>query len=179
MQNSGVNIPSIEYLVSIENLITAVFGFIGGFLVDFIGRKRMSIIGFVMLGLGYALLGILSQNSLSWYFYIFVDGIAWGIFFVIFVITIWADISNGLPSEKYYAVGVLPFFISYFLRLTVGFDLSSAIPKEAIFSFVAFFLFLAVLPLVYAPETLPEKTMKDRELKSYAEKAQKIKEKYS
>ena len=38
-------------------------------------------------------------------------------------------------------------------------------------------LFLAVLPLVYAPETLPEKTMKDRELKKYLEKAQKIVEK--
>jgi hypothetical protein len=32
---------------------------------------------------------------------------------------------------------------------------------------------LAVLPLIYAPETLPEKTMKDRELKSYIEKAKK------
>ena len=97
--------------------------------------------------------------------------VAWGIFFVIFVITIWADISNGEPCEKYYAVGVLPFFISYFIRFAFGFDLSLIIPGEAIFSFVAFFLFLAVLPLVYAPETLPEKTMKDRELKSYVEKA--------
>jgi MFS family permease len=171
MQNSGVNIPSIEYLRSIENLLGAVFGVIGGFLIDFVGRKRMSIIGFAMLGLGYSFLGILSENPLTWYFYTFVDGAAWGIFFVIFVITIWADLSNGSSSEKYYAVGVLPFFFSYFLRFTVGFDLSVAIPKEAIFSFVAFFLFLAVLPLVYAPETLPEKVMKDRDLKSYAEKA--------
>jgi Sec-independent protein translocase protein TatA len=43
-----------------------------------------------------------------------------------------------------------------------------------IFSFASLFLFLAVLPLVYAPETLPEKVMKDRDLKSYLEKAQKI-----
>jgi hypothetical protein len=40
-----------------------------------------------------------------------------------------------------------------------------------IFSFASVFLFLAVLPLIYAPETLPEKTMKDRDLKSYIEKA--------
>jgi len=40
-------------------------------------------------------------------------------------------------------------------------------------------LFLAVLPLVYAPETLPEKQMKDRELKNYIDKAQRVKEKYS
>jgi hypothetical protein len=33
------------------------------------------------------------------------------------------------------------------------------------------FLFIAVLPLLYAPETLPEKIMKDRALKGYVEKA--------
>ena len=171
MQNSGIIIPSLDFLRSIENLLTAVSAVIGGFLLDFVGRKRMSIIGFAMLGLGYSFLGIFSENPISWYFYTFVDGVAWGIFFVIFVMIIWADLSNGLASEKYYAVGVLPFFISFFLRLVVGFDLSSVIPGEALFSFVAFFLFLAVLPLLYAPETLPEKTMKDRELKGYVEKA--------
>jgi hypothetical protein len=38
-------------------------------------------------------------------------------------------------------------------------------------------LFLAVLPLLYAPETLPEKKIRDKELKSYIEKAKKAKEK--
>jgi hypothetical protein len=32
---------------------------------------------------------------------------------------------------------------------------------------------------MYAPETLPEKRIKDRELKSYVEKAKKAKEKYA
>jgi hypothetical protein len=40
----------------------------------------------------------------------------------------------------------------------------------------AFFLFLAVLPLMYAPETLSEKKIKDRELKQYIEKAKKARE---
>jgi len=33
--------------------------------------------------------------------------------------------------------------------------------------------------LVYAPETLPEKKIRERELKNYVVKAQKIREKYS
>ena len=41
------------------------------------------------------------------------------------------------------------------------------------FSFAAFFLFAATLPLFYAPETLPEKIMKDHDLKSYIENAKK------
>ncbi|HUK85621.1 MAG TPA: hypothetical protein VLU95_07150, partial [Candidatus Acidoferrum sp.] len=39
------------------------------------------------------------------------------------------------------------------------------------FSFASFFLFIAVIPLMVAPETLPEKVMKDQDLMSYAEKA--------
>ncbi|MDI9576893.1 MAG: hypothetical protein QM398_02000, partial [Thermoproteota archaeon] len=49
----------------------------------------------------------------------------------------------------------------------------AGIQKEMIFSFASVFLFLAVLPLIYAPETLPEKIMKDRDLRSYIEKAKK------
>jgi hypothetical protein len=35
-------------------------------------------------------------------------------------------------------------------------------------------LFVAIVPLLFAAETLPEKAMKDRDLKTYLEKAQKI-----
>lgn len=163
-----------DYLIMWDNVITGVFAIAGGFLIDILGRKRMSIVGFAMLGTAYAVLGLFYDMRFSWYFYTIIDGVAWGIFYVIFVVIIWGDLSQGKASDKYYAIGVLPFFVSNFIRLTVGNNLGDYIPTAAIFSFIAFFLFLAVLPLVYAPETLPEKQMKDRELKSYIEKAQKM-----
>lgn len=49
----------------------------------------------------------------------------------------------------------------------------STIDLTLVFTFTSVFLFLAVLPLIYAPETLPEKLMKDRDLKSYIENAKK------
>jgi len=52
------------------------------------------------------------------------------------------------------------------------------VSEYAIFSFAAFFLFLAVIPLMYAPETLPEKLIRQKELRRYVEKAKKIREKY-
>jgi len=168
-----------ELLLIIGNVLMGVFAIIGGFLSDSIGRKRMAIMGFVMLGFGYSILGIYPENLFSWYFHNIVDGAAWGMLFVIFVITIWGDLSYDAPSDKYYAIGVLPFFISKFLQLTVGEYIAAIIPSSAIFSFVAFFLFLAVVPLMFAPETLPEKTLKERELRSYIEKAKKIKEKFT
>jgi len=170
------NQSMITSLLIIENGISGVSAVIGGFLADTVGRKRMAIAGFVALGLGYAVLGVSPASSLSWYFHTVVDGIAWGILIVIFVTTLWGDLSHGAPSEKFYAMGVFPFFISRFLPLVLGDQIKLIIPGNtyAVFSFTAFFLFLAVLPLIYAPETLPEKMMKDRELRNYLEKAQEI-----
>jgi MFS family permease len=172
IQADIIGISTVDSLKIIENALTGVFALAGGFLVDIIGRKRVAIAGFAMLGLSYSVLGIFPRALESWYFYTVVDGVAWGMLYVLFVITIWGDLSNGAASDKYYALGVLPFFISKFFQLTIGGDIVAAIP-DAIFSFTAFFLFLAVLPLVYAPETLPEKVMIDRDLKSYVEKAKK------
>lgn len=166
------------FLLFIGQILTGVFAIVGGFLSDIIGRKRITIVGFILLGLGYAVLGIYPFNTFCLYFYSIVDGIAWGIFYVIFFFTIWGDLAYGKPSEKYYALGSLPFLLSNFLRLTAGPFIANAISPYAIFSFAAFFLFLAVLPLMYAPETLPEKKIKERELKKYIEKAKKVREKY-
>jgi MFS family permease len=162
----------------IEGVLVGVFAIVGGFLSDVIGRKRIAIFGFIMLGIGYATLGIYPGNLLSWYFYTLVDGIAWGTFSVIFIITIWGDLSYDSSSNKYYAIGGLPYFISNFLRLTVGSYISKTVSAYAIFSLTAFFLFLAVFPLMYAPETLPEKKIREREVREYIEKAKKIKEKH-
>lgn len=166
-----------QRLAIIENVLIGVFSITGGFLVDSDGRKRMAIPGFVILGLGYAILGISYQNSISWYFYALVDGTAWGIFYVIFFMTIWGDLAHGAPSAKYYALGALPYILSNFLRLTVGPSIAEIVPAYAIFSFAAFFLFLAVLPLIYAPETLSEKIIQERGLRKYVDTAKKLKEK--
>ncbi len=179
MQSMILGESLVELLLLIENVLVGVFAIVGGFLSDFLGRKRMVITGFVMLGFGYATLGIYSGNLLSWYFYTVVDGAAWGILDVILLLTIWGDLAYGGPSEKYYALGGLPYLLSSFLRITLGSYIAETIPAYAIFSFTAFFLFLALIPLMYAPETLPEKKIKDREIKDYVEKAKKIKGKFT
>jgi MFS family permease len=161
----------------IEGVLAGAFSILGGFMADIIGRKRVTITGFVLLGLGYAMLGIYPTSLVLWFFYTIVDGIAWGIFSLIFITTVWGDLSHSAPSDKYYAVGGTPFFLSNLLRFLVT-DYVKAISPEAIFSLTAFFLFLAVLPLMFAPETLPEKKIKERELKIYVERAKEIKKKY-
>jgi len=169
----------LTVLVATEIALAGSFAIVSGFFCDRIGRKIVAIVGFVMLGLGYAMLGFFPQNMISWYFYTITDGVAWGIFYSVFFTTIWGDLAGESPSEKYYAIGGLPYLLSNFLRFIGGRYIAETVAIYTIFSLASFFLFLAVLPLMFASETLPEKRIKERELKIYIEKAKKIKEKYA
>jgi len=162
----------------VQTTFMGIFAFLGGFFMDAVGRKRIAIGGFSMLGLGTAVLG-LSSGTLISYFSAVVDGIAWGFLLVLFILTIWGDVSYSSSSDKYYAAGVLPFFASRFLESAVGPYITQDVASSAaLFSLTSFFLFLAILPLVYAPETLPEKHIQDRLFKTYIEKAQEIKQRH-
>jgi MFS family permease len=163
---------------AMENSLIAVCAIVAGFLIDTKGRKRLSIFGFAFLALGYASLGLFSGTT-GWFFYTIADGIAWGIFNVVFLFTLWGDITHGRDSEKIYVMGALPFLFSNFMYVlaeseTVKGIIPPIISPYQIFTFASLFLFLAVLPLVFAPETLSEKVMKDLELNTYLKKAKEI-----
>lgn len=151
---------------------------IGGWFADSVGRKRVVIVGFITLGIGYAVLGLFPSIILSWYLYIILDGVAWGIFSLMFYLVIWSELAGNRIKEKYYLIGVLPFLISSYIQILFT-PYAKLIDVSAAFSLASFFLFLAVLPLLYAPETLPEKKIELKRLKKYAEEAKKIKEKHA
>jgi MFS family permease len=167
----------LRMIILIENVIMGIFAVISGIIIDIVGRKRIAIIAFVIVGIEFSILGIYPEELLSWVIYTVLDGVVWGSLYVLFVGSIWGDLSQGSSTEKYYAIGILPFFLSKYLSLVLANYVAASVSKYALFSFTAFFLFLGILPLIYAPETLPEKQMKDRELKNYIEKAQKIAQK--
>ena len=162
----------------IEVAIAGLFALAGGIIADFSGRKRVIIIGFVILGVEYAVLSLLSGMPVSWYIYTALDGIAWGMFASVFFMTLWGDLAGDHVKEKYYVAGGLPYLLASFLSILVK-PYVEAIPLGTAFSLASFFLFLAVIPLMYAPETLPEKKIRERELKEYIDKAKKIREKYA
>ena len=166
-----------ETIWLIQTIFLAIFSVLGGFMLDIIGRKRIAMAGFIMLGLSAAARGISTTSVLSIFFSSVFEGIAWGLLLVLFMLTLWGDLSDILPSAKYYAIGATPFFVSMFIGFTVGDQIKNSLPATSLFPFAAFFLFVAVLPLFYATETLPDKIVKDRELKGYLDKAQKYAQK--
>lgn len=164
----------------IEFAITGIFALIGGFLADRIGRKKIVMAGFIILGVEYAILSLFGKYAASWYMFTAFDGAAWGLFAAVFFMTLWGDLAGDGRKEKYYILGGLPYLLAGFLTVAIqNITTLTADLTSMSFSFASFFLFVAVLPLVYAPETLPDKAIKDRELKMYLEKAQQIAKKES
>ena len=74
-------------------------------------------------------------------------------------------------------MGALPFLLSSFVEIIVA-PYVKLISFLTSFSLASFFLFLAVLPLTYAPETLPERKIEIRRVKGYVEQAKKARDKY-
>jgi MFS family permease len=170
-EDLGALMPIAEYGVG------GFIALIGGRFADTVGRKRIIIVGFVMLGIGFAVLGLFPHDALSWYLYIVIDGVAWGIFSLMFYLVVWSELAGNRTKEKYYMLGVLPFLIASYIQLLFA-PFAKLVEASAAFSLASFFLFIAVLPLLYAPETMPEKKIEIKRLRSFAEEARKAKEKY-
>ena len=161
-----------SFLQLAEFAVIGLFAIIGGVIADRIGRKKIIIPGFIMLGIEYATITVFSVNSITAYTFLILDGATWGLLYSVFLTVLWGDLGENYQKEKYYVLGGLPYILANVISLLIK-PFASDIGTPAAFSLASFFLFLAVVPLMYAPETLPEKTMKDRELKKYIEKAQK------
>jgi MFS family permease len=168
------DVSFLDYSTLIANVIAGVFAIVSGFFGDYMGRKRLVIAGFTLMGVGYAFLGLFSQNVFGWWFYTIADGIAWGAFYTIFVMTIWGDLAQGRGVEKFYALGSLPFLFALYIQFSIATNIHGGLGTNSIFSVASIFLFLAVLPLAYAPETL-DKCLKRRELEDYVKQAQSAK----
>ena len=166
-----------QLMFMISPLIVSFSAFFAGLLSDWIGRKRMILYGFVTLGIAYAVVGIVPPEFGSWYFYLVTNSIAIGILWVNFIFILWGDLSQSGTREKYYVIGVIPFFLTDIFQLLSVRSVMEILPASA-FSLASFFLFLVVLPLLYAPETLPERKIELRRLRKYVEAARKVKEKH-
>jgi len=176
--DNHLNSTLLENMGMVETLVAAVSILVAGLLCDWIGRKKIILSGFVALGIAYALIGFFPDIEPVWYLYFIVDGFAWGVFLLIFLVILWGDIAQINKSEKFYTLGSIPYFLSSIIPPLLTHISISEIDVHTAFSVAAFFLFVAIMPLVFAPETLPEKKMELRRLRSFAEEAQKAKEIY-
>jgi MFS family permease len=149
-----------------------VFGIIAGLMADRIGRKKPIILGLVMLGAAYAIVGLLTTPE-TYFVNLLLSAFAWGIIMVVYLV-VPGDLSFAGSAERFYTVGwVLP------LVLYIGVEgtgkLTGFAPPINIFSTIlSVVLFASVLPLLSAVETLSESKLRERRFREYAEKVGKV-----
>ena len=149
----------------------AVFGFISGFIADRFGRKPSIIIGLIVLGVSFAILGQ-AMSELSVIIYLTASGVAWGSFFAMYL-TVPGDLSISGSREKFFAlITVLPILLIGGVSLIPGLaDLGYSSSFSQILSLI---LFLSIIPVLRAKETLPDIKMRERRLKDHVEKVGKL-----
>jgi hypothetical protein len=106
--------------------------------------------------------------------YTYLDGIAWGILTVYFLMVLAGDII--FPKMRAVFVSIilsLSIIGQYLLQI---FWVEIGVQIDQIFPLTVFFLFIAAVIVLILPETLPDRVMRKKELQGYIQKAKKIKE---
>jgi MFS family permease len=149
-------------------ILIAFFGFVWGIVADRKGRKGPVVIGLVLLGISYFLLGFV-ESPYSVLAYLSLAGVAWGSFFTMYLI-IPGDLSIPVEREKFYAIGtILPIVILFSLGM-IPENLSVFFSENAFSQILSLLLFLSIIPIIRAKETLPKQEMRRRELEDYTDK---------
>ena len=154
----------------------AAIAFLGpmiGIIADRRGRKPPILFALVILGFSFSFLG-LATSELSVFIYMVISGIAWSLLMVSYF-ALFGDIAFPKAAEKYYALGISTPLIAYALVRGILPSFNITIAEAPVLSpILGILLFMSIIPVLYAKETLPEKTMKERKLREHLKKMEKI-----
>jgi MFS family permease len=149
--------------------------FLGGILMDIYGRKKLMMFSFAYLGATYALMSF-SKGVL--YYFSVLDGIAWGMLTVMFLLVIWGDLCKPANRTIWIAFSLSSTMIAAPLKIIVPYIFAMYKISTDVFPVASLFLFIAVVIILYLPETLPDKIIQKKELDDYINMAKKVKQKY-
>ncbi len=164
---------TVETGLMLMQLSGSFSSILGGLAIDFVGRRTSITFAMVTLGLGYVALSFAQSSLLSWFFFSVTLGIAWGVLSIAYVLVIWGELASREKREKYYAIGMIPFFLSQ----AVGYLLKpmlSQFSSTQLFSTATLLYFLAVIPLLFAEDVLPSRVREQRRMKEYIRRAKQL-----
>jgi MFS family permease len=148
------------------------FGFIAGVVADRVGRKKPIYVALFLMAISFAFLGYIS--TISMLLFLIISGVGWSFLFVVYF-SVFGDIASKHSKERYYALGwIAPIAILMgFSSLTGVFQIDA--PVEVVSIFLSIVIFLSIIPVFFAQETLPESSLRARNLKEYLKKVGDIK----
>ncbi len=170
-----------ESAVDLGNVIRyaliAIFGILSGIIIDRVGRKQTIIIGLITLGIGFALLGFLLLSETVIIAYYIASGIAWGFFLTVYLV-VPGDLSISGSREIFYALGTIGPLIILFsfsvIDTTWLTNLIKTITPTSFSQILSTILFISIIPVMRAKETLTEGRKQKRRMREHIERVGKI-----
>jgi MFS family permease len=149
----------------------AAFGLISGFIADRFGRRPSIIIGQLIMGVSFAILGLFGIFYSSVIIYLTASGVAWGLILTMYL-TIPGDLSECGKREKLYSLlVVLPMILMLsipFFPIAIDFTEYSSPFSQLL----ALLNFLSIIPVIFlADDTLKKDEIEKIKMKDYAELA--------
>jgi hypothetical protein len=106
--------------------------------------------------------------------YLPVSGIAWGSFFAIYL-AIPGDLSISGYREKFYGLEYILLLVIFFsFSLLPGGKLFPTFPANSFALILSAILFLSIVPVLRANETLSGKNIAERKMKDHLDKIEKL-----
>ncbi len=164
IQTSTAYAEAYQFGGILQFIGTAMVAMLSGFIADRFGRKQPIIIGVVLFGVSYAILGI-ATSELTTIIHLTTLGIAWGFLMVVYLV-IPGDLAGSYTQEKYYALATVLPFIVYMSLSALPQALGLTAPANILSPILSILLFLSLIPVLYATETLPLSRIQKERLKS-------------
>ncbi len=99
------------FLVALQVIGVCFGAIIAGFVADFFGRRIALAVTLSLYGASSALGGIFANPQVFSVMY-FINGMSWGILFVMYIFVVWGDLANKDNCAKMYSLGVITYFLS-------------------------------------------------------------------
>jgi MFS family permease len=174
---NSVNLAAFDTGIMIQNAGVAVFALVAGFAADRLGRRTPFITSLAVLGISFVLLGLypLPETIIT---YLSVSGLAWSFLMVIYLCIV-GDLSPAGSREKFYAVGfAIPLIVYMFVRGVIPSIMPSIMtygaPPQILSPILSIILFLSIIPVLQAKETLSEQKKNERKIKEHIDRIGKV-----
>lgn len=140
------------YFVS-EYLSACIVALVGGFLMDWYGRKPILLTSVAFFGVATSLLALIRNPIISNLSFA-ASGAAWGIFLPTFYLFLWKEVSNRDAKPLSLSLGLMVFHLMRAFGFFASNYMSQFNPIElALIS--SSILFISAMPLIFAQEPLP------------------------
>jgi len=137
----------------LQYVTACVMAWIGGFLMDWYGRKPLILLGLAFFGVSMSLLA-LASNPIAYSLIWATNGGSWGLFLPTFYLFIWGEAATGQVRALAYSLGLMVFHLARSLGF-LAFPYLSQHEPIGLALVSSSVVFLGSVPLVLAHETLP------------------------